>query len=201
MNAKPNNPQRRQFLASTIAGVGGAVAAQSLLANTASESSRRIEPVSLKEAHKGTLEIDLRIMNQFGELPAETVKFYQDLRVALNGRNAKRDAVEVCRKHKRFKIGGPMLGDLTSNSVCVWMHLAEPDTVSVSVAAQDGGDATTFESPSKQQITTVACDGLKPSTSYKYQVFNSQKVLLGEGQFTTAPDQTSEETWPYGIRC
>ena len=195
MSSKRNEPHRRQFLASTIVGVGGAITAQALLANTAAESYRLIKAVSLKEAHKGTLEIDLRIMNQYGELPAETVEFYKDMRVALNGKNAKRDAVEVCRKHKREKIGGPMLGDLTSTSVSVWIHLTEPDTVRVSVSAQDGGDATTFESTSKADITTVVCDGLKSSTSYKYQVLNSEKVLLGEGQFTTAPEQTSEETW------
>ena len=196
MSSRQNNPQRRQFLASTIAGVGGALTAQSLLGSTALASSRLNEPVSLKEAHAGTLEIDLRIMNQFGELPAETLEFYKDLRAAITGKNAKHDVVEVCGKYNREKIGGPMLGDLTSSSVSIWMHLARPDIVSIRVKARDGGGSgVTFESPSQAEIMTVRCDGLKPSTSYNYQVFNSQKVLLGEGQFITAPDENSNETF------
>lgn len=179
--------QRRQFLTVATAAVGGTLVAPSLSVGQ--------ETVSLEEAHKGTLEIDLRIMNQFGVQPQEVQDFYIVCRDALTGKNAERDLTEACRKFKRWKLGGPMLGNITSNSVAVWMHLPEPSVVRVVVNQEGAGTSRTFKSDVAERIVSVRCDGLSADTVYTYQVADSKFRILGEGRFVTPPDELTEKPW------
>lgn len=183
-----NEIQRRQFLATTALGMGAVSPVRaSLLRKT-----DQVSYVSLKDAHKGTQEIDLRIMAQIPGIPQEVRDFYVACREALTGKNAEKDIVKVCRDFDRRKLGGPMLGDLTSTRVSVWMHLPEADFVSVEVTPAAGGDPLTFRSE-KKAVPTVRCDGLQPGEYYTYRVLNANNELLGTGQFTTAPAELSEE--------
>lgn len=183
------DPQRRQFLISAAAGVGGAFAVPSLL-----EGKEQTDTfVSLSDAHKGTLEIDLRIMNQFGEQPQEVQDFYAACRVAMTGKNPESDVADVCRKFNRSVIGGPMLGDIRSTSVSVWIHLPHPGLVKVTVTPKTGGVAKTFASDPGQRILTVRCEGLSPDIAYSYVVHDSNNKLLGKGSFSTLPTELSDK--------
>ena len=183
--------KRRQFLTLTTAGVGGTLAIPSLLVGKEAKANY----VSLGDAHKGTPEIDLRIMNQFGVQPQEVQDFYIACREALTGENPERDLAEVCLKADRWKLGGPMLGDVTSTSVSIWMHLPQPIATRVTVATEKGGATKAFQSNVGKRIFSVQCDGLKPDTAYTYQVTDSKSRDLGEGRFVTAPAQLTEEPW------
>ncbi|MFC1765583.1 sulfatase, partial [Planctomycetota bacterium] len=100
---------------------------------------KSFDVVSLKEAHEGSLEIDLRMFNQFSPQPREIQDFYTACRTALTGENPDKDLAAVCQQFKRLTLGGPMLGDITEKSVSLWMHLPEPATILVDVKAE-GGD-------------------------------------------------------------
>ena len=133
----------------------------------------------MSDAHKGTLEIDLRIMNQFGEQPQEVQDFYVACRAAMTGKNPDPDVADTCQKFGRSKLGGPMLGDLSSTSVSVWIHLPEPDVVNVTVTPKAGGASNTFQSGRGKRVLTVRCEGLSRDTAYSYTVHASNNMVLG----------------------
>ena len=66
------------------------------------EESRQ---VSLRDAHKGTLEIDLRIMNQYEVQPQAVQDFHAACRAALTGPNPEAALAKVCRVSNRWKLG------------------------------------------------------------------------------------------------
>lgn len=153
------------------------------------------EAVSLGDAHKGTLEIDLRMFNQFIPQPQEAQDFYTACRAALAGENPDEELAPISRKFKRLKLGGPMLGDITENSVAIWLHLPEPAGVRVSVISEAGGPAKSFSSGPTSRLLSVPCDGLMPDTAYTYEVMNASGSLLGQGRFVTAPAKRSETSF------
>lgn len=188
---EPIKIQRRQFLA--IAAATGASLAIPGASAATKKGNRNDKFVSLGDAHKGTLEIDLRIMNQFGDQPQPEQDFYTDCRAAMTGGNSEQDVAKICRDSKRSKLGGPMLGDIQANSVSVWMHLPEPDVVKVIVTPEEGGKRMTFQSSRDSRILTIRCDGLSADTGYSYVVESSSKKRLGEGRFMTPPAELSEQ--------
>ncbi len=177
---------RREFITLAACGVGGA-----LVARAAEPKPSRI--VSLRDAHIGTLEIDLRIMNQYKTQPQGLLDFYVACREALTGENPESDLAAVCRKFGRKKLGGPMLGDLKPESVALWMHLPEPDRIKVVVTPEGGGKSRRFKSNGKERIFSVRCKRLSPDTTYAYKVTNSKNEDLGEGRFVTPLVELSEK--------
>ncbi|MDF7800147.1 alkaline phosphatase D family protein [Pontiellaceae bacterium B1224] len=176
---------RRSFLA-----YAGVVTVGLAARPVRAEEESRI--VSLKEAHKGTLEIDLRIMNQYVEQPQVELDFYTGGRTALTGPNPEEALAAHCRKFKRAKLGGPMLGDITAAGVSVWLHLPEPVSVEVKMAPKTGGASKTFTSEAAR-FQVVRCEGLLPGTEYRYTVTDSKDRKLGGGDFVTAPSALSEK--------
>lgn len=148
--------------------------------------------VSLKDAHIGSLEIDLRIMNQYTTQPQEMQDFYKACRAAMVGKDRDREVAEVCQKFERGTLGGPMLGDVTATSVAVWMNLPESDSVKV-VVWKGKGEHQIFSPKEAARCFSVACEGLLPDTEYRYQVVDSKKQVLGEGSFVTLPHELSEK--------
>jgi len=180
-----NDLARRDFLVLAGTAFGGV-----LTAGAASPKDSRI--VSLRDAHIGTLEIDLRIMNQYTDQPQELQDFYAACRKALTGADPEQAVARVCRQFKRDTLGGPMLGDVSATSVAVWIHLPEAKDVQVTVTPVEGGAGQTFKSVEAMRIHSVRCEGLSADTAYFYQVSNAENTVLGEGQFTTAPAEFSD---------
>jgi alkaline phosphatase D len=182
---------RRGFLVSATMMTAGLVARAVFAASKESDEDTRI--VSLKDAHKGTLEIDLRIMNQYETQTQEMQDFYTACRAALTGSNPEAALAEVCQRSNHWKLGGPMLGDVRASSVSVWMHLPESLRVDVVVTPKAGGAAKTFTSGGAGRILSVRCDGLTPDTQYTYVVTDSKGRELGRGGFATVPAELSEK--------
>ena len=180
------NIQRRAFLVLAVSTVGGLLTVH---------AAKPVDPryVSLGDAHKGTVEIDLRIMNQFGDQPQEVQDFYVACREAMTGENPEREVAAICRAVRRGKLGGPMLGDVTSTGVSVWIHLPEPGMVAVEVTPEAGGAPKVFRSDDTERTLSVRCGGLSPDTAYAYKVTDSESRPLGKGRFVTAPADLSEE--------
>ncbi|WP_379712647.1 alkaline phosphatase D family protein [Haloferula chungangensis] len=157
------------------------------------QSNHNPRVVSLKDAHIGTEEIDIRIMNQYGDQPQEVQDFYLACREAFTGKDPEKQVAEVCRKFGQVKLGGPMLGDLSPTSFAVWLHLPEPEQVEVRVTPAGGGSPVVFKSADMGRVLSVRCDGLTPDTAYAYEVMDSKDRKLGEGKLVTPPSELSEE--------
>lgn len=98
---------------------------------------------------------------------------------------------QYCEESDISLLGGPMLGNVTSQTVDVWVRTVKPAEVSVKVILADqtknfGPVATTIET---QLSGVVRITGLQPSTIYTYQVLvNGQTIDIPEGtNITTAP--------------
>ena len=187
MDSNKTKIKRRRFLASTAIGIG-VVATQPLEASLLQEKEDKY--VSLKDAHVGTLEIDLRIMNQLPDFPQKVQDFYVACREALTGDDADNQIAKVCSKHNVKKLGGPMLGNLTSTSVSVWMHLPTKEEVQVHTTTRNGEQVFKSEASTNPVIN---CNGLQPGTDYDYVVSNSRGEKLGKGRFTTAPTELTNK--------
>ncbi|MDF7800146.1 alkaline phosphatase D family protein [Pontiellaceae bacterium B1224] len=151
-------------------------------------------PVTLSEAHRGTLEIDLRMLNQYEDQPQEVQDFYAACREAFTGETPESDVAAICQTSNRWKLGGPMLGDVTTTNVSVWTHLPESSVVEVTVTPEAGGASQIFQSSETNLMPAVRCEGLLPNTAYTYQVANADGQDLGGGRFVTAPTALTEET-------
>ncbi|MDF7809097.1 alkaline phosphatase D family protein [Pontiellaceae bacterium B12219] len=151
--------------------------------------------VSLAEAHEGTLEIDLQIMNQYEVQPLEVRDFYTACRGAFTGATPESDVAALCQASNRWKLGGPMLGDVTTTNVAVWVHLPESNIVEVTVTPEAGGASQIFQSSETNLMLSVRCEGLLPNTAYTYEVADLDGRDLGSGSFVTAPAALTEETF------
>ena len=60
------------------------------------------DKVSLKDAHRGTLDIDLALLNTGGRQPEEVLAFYQAARKALCGEQPQQALAEACRRFGRY---------------------------------------------------------------------------------------------------
>jgi alkaline phosphatase D len=148
----------------------------------------------LGDAHKGTLEIDLKMMNQFVPQPQDVQDFYIACRAALGGANPAKEVAAVCQKFNRRKLGGPMLGDITDESVTIWMHLPEPVALGVTFCQEGSNSVKRVKSTGTDNYQFIHCEGLLPDTTYVYEVvINASGELLGKGRFTTAPTEATKK--------
>ena len=153
--------------------------------------AKAVEPtfnVTLSEAHKGTLEIDTRLLDSYERLPANVRQFYLDAREVFA---ASRPAdfsdsgiVAAARKHDIPLMGGPMLGDLREDGVTVWLRLASDAPLTVTV----GERSFPVESPRPGVAVRVRVGGLSPDTRYEYSVMADGRSVA-QGKFRTAPAQ------------
>lgn len=84
-----------------------------------------------------------------------------------------------CKDNNIVHLGGPMLGNITGNSVDVWMRTVESDTVTVKVKI-DGQYKTfgpVYTSAASELAGVVKVTGLQLGTSYPYRVFVGEKLI------------------------
>ncbi|UMB62044.1 alkaline phosphatase family protein [Lutibacter sp. A80] len=148
--------------------------------------------VTLKEAHKGDLEIDTLLLDSYGLLPENIRQFYMESRAVFsenteaNFTDAK--ILESAKKHNLALIGGPMLGNLQKEQVTVWLrkHSETPITIKV-LNIKDKSEHKYFKNniiPGVEQ--RIVLDGLTANSEYKYQIYENE-IKLAEGEFKTAP--------------
>ncbi len=95
----------------------------------------------------------------------------------------------LLKKHKLTLLGGPALGQLSPTSTSIWFRTAQPAEVTVILpdGTKFGPTQTTFASDLTGRITLT---GLKPNTSYAYQLLIDDKPaspLPKNLSFRTAP--------------
>ena len=148
--------------------------------------------VTLPEAHIGNLEIDTRLLNSYQLLPENIRQFYFDARAVFsenpNADFTNKKIIEAAGKYNMLIMGGPMLGNLSENSVILWVRPSGTDPLVVKVSNTDGSDEKSYMKHSAEagMEQRIVLDGLSSDTDYKYVIYaKNQKVA--EGNFTTAP--------------
>ena len=171
--------KRRHF---TLAMGATLVGTHRLLADSYSPAIK----VTLPEAHRGTLEMDTRLLDSFGPPPAQLRSFYLETRQVFEA-NPQADfsdqaIVDSAQRHQVPVMAGPMLGQVRGDGATLWLRPASSAPLTVSV-----GDQTfPVESPTAGVACRVQLTGLQPNTRYEY-VLRSQQASLATGSFMTAP--------------
>ena len=162
-----------------------------------SDTIPRREKVTLAEAHIGNLTIDTHILDSYEFLPDNERSFYFDAR-SIFFENMDADfthprIIKSANKNNLPLIGGPMLGNLSDDSVTIWVRPAISEPIVVALTNNDGSYKKKFRiniiNPGVEQ--RIILDGLTPDTDYKY-VISSERKDIAEGRFTTAPSPYSK---------
>ena len=149
-----------------------------------------IHDVTLPEAHRGTLDIDTRLLDSYGAPPAALRQFYLDSRNAFADGKAMNftDAaiVQSAKANQLQLMGGPMLGQLRDDGITFWLRPATTSPITISV----GTTTKTTRTHKAGETVKLALDGLKPDTRHDYKV-SAKGSVVAEGQFRTAPKHDS----------
>lgn len=108
------------------------------------------------------------------------------------------DFTQLCKKNEILITGGPMLGNVTSDGVSVWVRTLVPATVEVKV--KNDNEYNIFgpvNSLAESDLTAIVkISGLNSGTKYLYDVIiNGEKLNINsETFFVTQPKEDQEST-------
>ncbi|MEM0964924.1 MAG: alkaline phosphatase D family protein [Verrucomicrobiota bacterium] len=177
---------RRRFLATLGALVAGGLRA---LGEPVSPKIR----ISLKEAHRGTPEIDSMLLESYGK-PLEPIrKFYLEAREIFSMDQSADFSnpalLQAAVRNDRVLMGGPLLGGLRADGLTIWIRPSLPDAMTLEVWETGGSRRQQFaiERGSPGQVRRVELRELKADTKYRYRI-SHHSTPLAEGAFRTAPE-------------
>ncbi len=154
--------------------------------------------VTLPQAHIGNTEIDTKLLDSYIQLPENVRAFYLQSR-AVFAENPKANftdekIIEAAQNQNIGLMGGPLLGQLTTNSVSIWLRPATKNKLQIKVISDTDNFSRTYNTkalkPGIEQRLLI--DDLKANIKYSYTIF-SNKESVAKGTFTTAPSSESNE--------
>ncbi|MEM9367126.1 MAG: alkaline phosphatase D family protein [Planctomycetota bacterium] len=170
---------RRLFIA------GLASAAMTLRRAWAAVVPRR-DRVTLPEAHRGTLEIDTRLLDSYLSPDAKLRKFYFRARDVFASKSdasfTDQAIVKAAEDCDVTLMGGPLLGDLRSDGVTVWLRPASDHPCEVRV----GSRSFSAHAARAGEVVRIRLSGLNANQRYRYTVAIAGDEVAS-GDFTTAP--------------
>ncbi|MEM9886225.1 MAG: alkaline phosphatase D family protein [Bacteroidota bacterium] len=151
--------------------------------------------ITLDEAHIGSLRIDTMLLNSYETMPSNVKQFYLDSRKIFEVKETdftNPSLVETASKHGINLIAGPILGDLKSNSICIWVRTAMKDSLTIEVAETTSHKTETYILKPKiaGKSQRVVVSDLSPNTQYNYRILYKAN-MLAKGAFSTPPDDDS----------
>ena len=159
-------------------------------------------PVSLTRAHKGTLEIDLQLLDSYGPVDDSSREVFVAGRKAfeteLRGTFATNQALaEAAQQYDRQLLGGPLLGCLDPQGVRVWVRTVRPAEVMVQVTDAAGASRRfgPVQSTTQSDLSAVVpLEGVTPGETYDYRVeVDGQPVAVDRETKFTLPSTEPEE--------
>ncbi|MBM4104028.1 MAG: alkaline phosphatase family protein [Planctomycetes bacterium] len=164
--------------------------------------------VTLGQAHRGTPEIDMDLLNSYSVQPESVRGFFAaaregfeaDKKVCFAGNSALQAAAV---KYGVNHLGGPLLGNVGPEQASVWIRTVKPAGVVVKVTGPAGTkEFGPVSSLADTDLTAVVpLTGLKPATEYSYQIFIDGRLLELEQKttFTTFPSYDSKGTFQFAF--
>jgi len=198
---------RRDFLHSVIATTAVPLL-EPVLAMAGTPSSGAQPIPNLGDAHKGTPEIDARILAR-SEPPKNSQAFFAEARQLFEANPMATFAElpglrEAAVRHGLGLLGGPLLGALSPQGARVWVRTLQPAQVEVVVKT------TTGERTFGPVASTIASDlsavipvtGLEPATTYPYSLrIDGKPVSIPSTAAIRTPaaaDQPGRFTFAFG---
>jgi alkaline phosphatase D len=142
---------------------------------------------------------NLKLLNLWGEQPKVTQDLYK---AAYTFFSSTPDASyadlmlnpqvkKIYGENNVVLLGGPMLGQISSDRVSVWLRTTKPSKAEIRMNI-DGAKKTfgpVYTSVSTDLTAIIPISGLKPSATYKYQVIidGMEVTTLGNLNFHTPP--------------
>ena len=150
-----------------------------------------VDVVTLRDAHQGTEEVDTRLLDSFGRLPANRRSFYLAARRILadspDATPADPQIVALAKQAELPLMSGPMLGDLSAHGITVWFRPVDTGEVTVQVAGPNGKRQTFPVKVARPgNVCRVKLTDLQPDTRYTYRLVNESRRKLGSGSFHTS---------------
>lgn len=164
-----------------------------LAALSAETPVKPMDEVTLSQAHKGTLEIDTRLLDSYGRLPEPRRAFYLKAREILaaqpDARLTDSKVIEAARQAGLSLVSGPMLGDVSHESVRVWFRPVHAGSVQIEVKPTTGGQPRLHVAENLQpgEAVMMTLDALEADTPYEYRLLATDGKELGGGSFHTPP--------------
>lgn len=184
---------RRGFLRSAVALAASPLARPACAAGAEADGKPR--PLDLNAAHKGSAEIDRRILDLSAPTP-NVRDFFAEARPLFE---ASRKATfaelpalgKAAERHGLPLLGGPMLGALAHDGARVWVRTLQPAQVEVVVQAAGGERrfGPVASTAASDLAAVVPVTGLAPETRHPYRV-------LVDGQSVPMPDGAAIATAP-----
>ncbi|MCF7957352.1 MAG: sulfatase-like hydrolase/transferase, partial [Phycisphaerae bacterium] len=154
--------------------------------------------------HGPTLQHGLFLLEQWHDKPLHIKELYTraftlfeaDIEASYAQVMADEQIQKICTEHSIAHVGGPMLGDVTENSVKLWMRTVKPARIEVRVMI-DGKEKAygPVETSAQSDLSgVIKVTGLAPSSSYAYRVLvdGTPIQILGDAQINTAPDDNKK---------
>lgn len=152
--------------------------------------------ITLKEAHIGSFEIDTSLLNSYGNVPSNIKQFYIESRSIFKAANVdfiNNSIAKAALNNDVNVLGGPLLGDLTSEGVRIWLRPASKQELIIKVGKEGRKKKHLFvltpNAVGKQEHIVIK--GLSSDTKYNYRILSNDTVLRN-GSFTTAPKNGSK---------
>ncbi|TWT66335.1 Alkaline phosphatase D precursor [Posidoniimonas polymericola] len=163
-----------------------------------------IYEVTIGQAHQGSLKFDTLLLDSYGRPSDPQREFYlaarKILTTSVNTSPWDPRIVQAAQEQELPLISGPMLGNLTSSGVTVWVRPARLDSLNVQVRPR-GGEERVFTAAADRPgaATRIDLTGLPPDTPHEYRILSGSGRELGNGAFRTAPAPDAAETVRIGF--
>ena len=156
--------------------------------------------VTLNIAHKGTLEVDTKLLDSYGKLPDDIRSFYLEARAILAQNPKARlndlEIVNIAKNKGLDLISGPMLGDIQEDVVSLWFRPVEQGRFNVNLIDSQGETKSySVESQVTGEPVRVRLNDLEANTEYSYQILNKSEKVLAKGEIRTPHLKNAQETY------
>ncbi|HBE69700.1 MAG TPA: alkaline phosphatase [Planctomycetaceae bacterium] len=142
--------------------------------------------------------MDTDLLDSFGKPPENVRQFYFETRAVFVG-NPEADfthpaVLSSAAKHSIALLGGPLVGDLHSDGVTVWLRPSSSQRLTL-VA---GSKSVEIANPEPGKVQRLRLTGLPSDTDHVYSVHVGDKEVA-QGTFTTAPARSSRGIFKLGF--
>lgn len=153
--------------------------------------------VNVNQVHQGTLTIDTMLLNSYSKMPQNIVDYYLETRSIFSQEQVdftNEGIVNSAKANELSLMAGPMLGDLKSDGLSIWLRTANTRKLSVQLTSSTNKKLTySFKPEAAGLDQRIVIDGLQANTFYQYKIIQRNKTLA-QGTFTTAPKDDDKST-------
>jgi len=200
---------RKQFTSLFLCSIGLLLISSYWTYGQKSLGTRYINYGAIARENPG-LEGNLNLLNLWQEQPEYIQELYKtafqilssDMKASFADVTNDANFLQLCDKYVITHIGGPLLGDVSSNSAKVWIRTIKPARVEVqiNINGTEKKYGPVYSNATTDMTAVIEITGLNPNSSYKYAIIIDGKPINinGEPKITTTPEESSDTRIAFG---